>query len=304
MTYAQCLADARDLKAAMERHGVRCSIELVSGRGSDPWASVRKYIRMHHHTVAKYKPGGNMTPCLALVKAGRPDVIGPLCNGYGGFDLVYRIICMGLANHPGQGGPMTIDGIRIPADSARGPTWGTEWEGGLQEWATIPGMLEFMGRADNALAEWSGRPITSQCEHSTWTPRKIDRLHMDRADGIALSRRWAGAGEEDMTPEQDRLLRSIAADLGAVKFVTELIWQTGTPNGIRYVDPASGQLVTAGTPGAKPVADVWRWAREAAIASRGWVGAEEQPEAGEFAHLLEELRELHEASEPEPASEG
>lgn len=302
MTQAQALADARDLKATMERHGVRCSIELVGGRGSDPWATPTKYLRMHHHTVSRYSKGGNMTPCLALVKAGRSDVPGPLCNGYGGYDLVYRIICMGLANHSGQGGPIVIDGVRVPEDSGRGPTWGTEWEGGIQEWADIPGMSEFMGRADNALAEWTGRPITSQLEHSTWaTPpgRKVDRLHMTRASGIALTTKWRGAGEEDMTPDQARMLTEIHQDLGAIKFVVDVMWQTQTPNGIRYAMPGTGELVPAGTAGAKPVTDIWRWAREAAVAARGWVG-DEAPEAGELEHMLADLKALHEApTEPE-----
>jgi hypothetical protein len=193
VTYEQCLADARDLKATMERRGVPCSIELVPSRGGDAWASVRKYVRMHHHVASYYKPGGNMTPMLYLVKQGRPDVPGPLANGYGGFDRVYRIICMGLANHPGLGGPITIDGVYIPKDSARGPTWGTEWEGGYQDWDSIPGMLEFMGRADNALAEWSGRPLTSQMEHKTWAPeRKVDRKDFTRASGIVLTQKWSG----------------------------------------------------------------------------------------------------------------
>jgi hypothetical protein len=195
------MSEAKRLKTIMNKWGVKCSIELQSGRGSDPWAVPKKYHRMHHHTVSTYRAGGNMTPCLALVKSGRSDVVGPLCNGYGGYDLVYRIICMGLANHPGAGGPITIDGVRIPQDSARGPTWGTEWEGGIQDWAVIPGMLEFMGRADNALAEWSDRPLTSQMEHKTWAPtRKVDRKDFDaaRVRGIQLTNKWHSAvGEED-----------------------------------------------------------------------------------------------------------
>lgn len=281
MTFAAALADARDLKATMERHGVRCSIELVGGRGPDPWATPTKYLRMHHHTVSTFRPGGNMTPCLALVKAGRSDVPGPLCNGYGGYDLVYRIICMGLANHPGAGGPITIDGVRIPKDSARAPTWGTEWEGGLQAWESIPGMLEFMGRADNALAEWTGRPLTSQLEHKTWAPtRKIDRKDFTRDRGIALTRQWAGpvkpiqegpdldSTERKMLADIHRDLGAVKKDLGAVKFLVDLLWSTQTPTPVRYAIPGTGELVPEGTPGAKPVSDIWRWAREAAVATR------------------------------------
>ena len=206
MTQAAARESAQRLKATMERRGVRCSIELQPGRGSDPWATPIKPVRMHHHTVSTFRSGGNMTPVLSMVKKGRPAtpsgpaVPGPLANGYGGFDLVYRIICMGLANHPGKGGPITIDGIHIPRDSARAPTWGTEFEGGLQPWEQIPGMLEFMGRADGALAEWSARPLTSQMEHSTWAgPRKSDRKDFDpaRARGIALSTKFKSVDQED-----------------------------------------------------------------------------------------------------------
>lgn len=207
MSRDTALAEARELKSAMSDWGVRCSIELQIGRSwpGDDWYS-EKYLRMHHHTATKYKPGGNMTPALGICKLGRSDVPGPLCNGYGGYDLVYRIITLGLANHPGLGGPMTIDGITVPKNSARISTWGTEWEGGYQEWDTIPGMLEFMGKADNALADWMGRPVTSQMEHSTWTNRKIDRLHMTRAAGIKLTTKWRTQGsllipvlEDEMT---------------------------------------------------------------------------------------------------------
>ena len=174
----------------MARYKVPCSIELVPGRGPDPWASIRKWLRMQHHIASYYVPTGSKTPLLGLVKNGREDLPGPLANGYGGFDLVYRILCMGMANHSGLGGPVTIDGVTVPKDSGRGPTWGTEYEGGYQEWANIPGMLEFMGRCDNALADWSGRPITSQLEHSTWTTRKSDRRGFTRTSGIALTSKW------------------------------------------------------------------------------------------------------------------
>lgn len=205
MTRAEAMESARRLKATMERWGVRCSIELQPGRGSDPWATPAKPLRMHHHTDSSFRPGGNMTPVLSMVKKGRPAspgkpaVPGPLANGYGGYDLVYRILCMGLANHPGEGGPVTIDGIHIPRDSARIPTWGTEFEGGRQPWEQIPGMLEFMGRVDGALAEWSARPLTSQMEHKTWAGnRKIDRLDFDaaRARGIALSKTFKQEDDE------------------------------------------------------------------------------------------------------------
>jgi hypothetical protein len=219
MTQTQAEAAALALKGAMVRWGVRCSVELQAGRGNDPWGVYTKYLRMWHHTVSTYKVGGNLTPVLSICKNGRSDVTGPLCNGYLGYDRVFRIICMGEANHPGRGGPITIDGVRIPEDSARKPTFGIEVEGGLQTWEDIddlgPDMLETMGRADNALAEWSGRPLTSQLEHKTWAPdRKVDRKDFDaaRTRGIALTKKWSALQEEDdvLTADQDKKLDAIA----------------------------------------------------------------------------------------------
>jgi hypothetical protein len=120
---------------------------------------------------------------------------------------------MGEANHPGLGGPITIDGVSIPKNSARKPTWGTEWEGGFQSWEEIdrlgPDMLQFMGRADNALAEWSRRPLTSQMEHKTWAPdRKVDRKDFDaeRRRGIALTKKWHDQGDDMFgTDDETRL---------------------------------------------------------------------------------------------------
>jgi hypothetical protein len=208
MTYSVALSEAQKMQAEFRKVGVPCSIELVPGRGADPWGVPRKYLRMHHHTASYYVPGGNMTPLLYLVKVGRSDVVGPLANGYGGFDRVYRIICMGEANHPGLGGPITIDGVYIPQNSARGPTWGTEFEGGYQDWENIPGMLEFMGRCDVALANYgvygTPRPLTSQMEHSTWAPtRKIDRRNINRTRGIALTTHWANQIGAPATQEEE-----------------------------------------------------------------------------------------------------
>jgi hypothetical protein len=185
-------AEASRLKAIMGRWGVRCSIELQAGRNG-AWI-VPKYLRMHHHTATR--PSQGATPALGIVKTGRPDVPGPLANGYGGYDLVFRIITMGLANHPGQGGPIIIDGVVVPRDSMRSPSFGVEWEGGYEEWT--PRFLEFMGRADNALAEWMRRPDTSQLEHKTWAPtRKIDRYKFTRERGIGLTRMWSDQEEEE-----------------------------------------------------------------------------------------------------------
>lgn len=198
MSRATAMAEAKHLKAIMERHGVRCSIELQPGRpwSGDQWYS-RKYGIMNHHTAGSRKGD---TPSLALCKRGRTGIPGPLCNGYGGRDLVYRVITLGLANHPGLGGPLTLAGVRIPKDSARPSLWGTEWEhDGVTQWPAP--MREFMGRANAALLEWMGRPIEASIEHSTWAPtRKIDRFGYTANSGQAEIRKWKG---EDDVSETD-----------------------------------------------------------------------------------------------------
>ena len=245
----EALRRARIVKTALLDHGVfQVSIELHDGRptsdGSDTWNACKPVGPFSHHTVSRFSPS-SLTPCLALVKSGRSDVPGPLCNGYGGYDLVYRIICCGMANHSGEGGAMSLSGPRgtfvIPQDSARAHMWGTEYEGGLSEadWdreLTNPGtgkkstFREFMGRSNAALAEavWeiNGRGtregLTAKdladyhVEHKTWAPtRKIDRLNYSTASGRAELIRWAEAEENDMQlndkygPEDDQVVRRL-----------------------------------------------------------------------------------------------
>lgn len=189
-------------------------IELLPGRPSSfgVWDSGFFVADMSHHTVSRY--GSNLTPCLFLVKNGRSDLPGPLANGYGGWDLCYRIITFGYANHPGEGGPYTVPALSagrftIPQDSARRYAWGTEWEGGLSsaDWdrkLTNPAtkkqmtMREFMGRSNAGLQEALEIHEGGHMEHSTWTSRKIDRLGYDRARGIAEKRPFRNADEPDL----------------------------------------------------------------------------------------------------------
>lgn len=212
MSRVEALARARRLREALQDHGVRASIELQPGRSwtGDEWYS-RKVGLMNHHTAG---PKAGLTPCLWVVKHGRPDLPGPLCNGYGGRDLVYRVITLGLANHPGEGGPLTLAGVTIPRDSARPSLWGTEWEhDGVSPWPDD--MQEFMGRSNAALLEWMGRPVTASIEHSTWAPdRKIDRNGYSALDGQIEIRRWAGERGDDMPTAKDLLVTAQEVESG------------------------------------------------------------------------------------------
>lgn len=205
---------AQALKSVLIRHGVpEVSIELQVGRpsGGDDWNACKPVAAFSHH-VASRPNSHSPVPGLSLVKRGRPDLPGPLCNGTAGVDLVYRIVCMGFANHPGEGGPLTVRGpmgsFTIPKDVARPFAWGTEYEGGFDD-ATWDQRYEnrrtgiqmsfrdFMARANAGLVEgiWlingRGRIPTAamdlsgyHAEHKTWAGnRKPDRLHYTTEKG-------------------------------------------------------------------------------------------------------------------------
>lgn len=231
MSRASALARAQGLKSALLAAGVpQVSIELVEGRpisGVDRWDALQVKTNFTHHIVSRY--GSNKTPGLALIKRGRSDLPGPLCNGYGGFDLVARIICMGLANHPGAGGPITVNGFRIPKDSARRYAFGWEFEGGIDpaDWNRIltnpatgkqMNFHEFMARCSAGAQNYFRLPVTANLEHSTWTPRKIDRLGYTQASGVAAIKRYSSkppTGSKPVpSPEEDVALTQ--AEINAV----------------------------------------------------------------------------------------
>jgi hypothetical protein len=223
--FERALAKARALKAVLLAHGVpEVSIELQSGRPSPHgvWDALFVVSEFSHHTVSERSDG--LTPVLALCKRGRSDVPGPLCNGYGGWDLCYRILTFGYGNHPGAGGPLTVPALSggtftIPRDSARRYAWGTEWEGGIRssEWdhalrnprtGARMTMREFMGRSNAALRAY--HRIIHHAEHSTWTSRKIDRRGYTAATGTAELLRYQM--EEDDMPFTESELRAIVRE--------------------------------------------------------------------------------------------
>lgn len=229
---ATALTRARMIRRVMLKHGVpEVSIELQEGRptSGDTWNSLDAVAHFSHH-IASVPTVARPTPGLALVKSGRSDLPGPLANGTAGVDLVYRILTLGLANHPGFGGPLTVRGplgaFTIPKDNARAYAWGTEYEGGYSDavWdATYTNkrtgksmtFREFMGRCNAALAEaiWldgvssrgryakitPGMDLSGYTgEHKTWAPgRKPDRLNYSTDSGRAEVRRWNTYTEGD-----------------------------------------------------------------------------------------------------------
>ena len=226
-------AKARALKDIMLEYGVpEVSIELQTGRPTSygSWDALFVVAEMSHHTVSRYS-STSRTPCLSLIKNGRSDLPGPLSNGYGGWDLCYRIITFGYANHPGEGGPITLPALTagtftIPKDSARRYAWGTEWEGGLAEadWDKVltnprngkkMTFREFMGRANAALEAYHKIHQRAHMEHSTWTSRKIDRLHYTAQKGITEKAAYRSPQPQgdwfDMADKED--LRAVVEDV-------------------------------------------------------------------------------------------
>lgn len=222
-------ARARLVRECLLRHGVpEVSIELQEGRPTtgDPWNACQPVSVFSHHIASRPTPT-DPTPGLSLVKRGRPDLGGPLCNGTAGVDLVYRIICLGLANHPGEGGALTVSGpvgaYTMPKDVARPYAWGTEYEGGFEDatWDRVytnartgisMTFREFMGRANAGLVEaiWlinglgktpkPGADLSGyHLEHKTWAPtRKVDRLNYTTDSGRAEVRKY-----DTPPPEED-----------------------------------------------------------------------------------------------------
>jgi hypothetical protein len=190
--FSLALTQANLLRSILLDHGVaRVSIELQPGRPGTPnagWFAPTFMGNMGHHIVSTRAMG--LTPGLRLVKAGRTDVPGPLCNAYGGFDETARIICMGWANHPGAGGPLSLPGGVVPRDGARPYMFGWEHEGGvrLSDWPDR--FRTFMGRCHAATLAWLKADARSHAEHLTWAPtRKIDRLGYTTATGRAEAHR-------------------------------------------------------------------------------------------------------------------
>ena len=207
MSRATAEAKALRLREALLDHGVpEVRINLLEGRPNpyaDRWDALHVVADFSHHTVSRYSPT-RLTPSRKICRTGRSDVPGPLCNGYGGWDLAYEITTLGYANHSGAGGPYLVNGYKIPKDSARRYTFGTEYEGGLSEadWdrklvnpRTKKAMTfrEFMGRSNAGIQDYFNLPRKAHIEHRNWTmgnpvvrdARKIDRLGYTLNDGIA-----------------------------------------------------------------------------------------------------------------------
>jgi hypothetical protein len=175
------------------------SVELQIGKGptANPWYNTHFIAHLNHHTAG---PRSGLTPSLSVCKLGRSDLEGPLCNGYGGRDFVYRIITFGYANHPGLGGPATFGNNVVPKDNGRPYLWGTEFEhDGVTAWADE--MVEWMARCNAGILDFLGVGPEAQGEHKDpWAPgRKSDRNIITRNGSIARTKAaWITKEDEDV----------------------------------------------------------------------------------------------------------
>src|SRR5262245_44502120 len=76
-----------------------------------------------HHTAGPAQSAGYTTPSLAICVRGRPDLPGPLCNWYLGYDNVAYVVASGRANHAG-----IPDGGNCRGMTGNTTAWGVEVE--------------------------------------------------------------------------------------------------------------------------------------------------------------------------------
>jgi hypothetical protein len=241
VSYDEAKTRAQILRGHLLAAGVETvSIELVPGRGGSGWSADDFVATLGHHIVTTRSQGN--TPGLKLVKVGRADLPGPLCNGYGGFDEVARIICMAWANHPGQGGPFSVEAGTIPENNGRPYLFGWEFEGGIDEEDFTPSYRRFMARCLAGTLSYLGRSYLSHLEHKHWAPgRKVDRL------GYSMFRAAAEIKEvaEDMpqfTEQEVEALKLLAADgtwlnqfVDSIRDPGPTTGKSGTPRSLIHV---------------------------------------------------------------------
>lgn len=272
MTQARALEVARTWRQCQLDNGVRAaSIELVPGVAGSGWYTDAFVRVLGHHIVSRRSQG--LTPARRLIQVGHGTLTGPLCNVYGGFDEVARLITLGWANHPGQGGPWSVPGWgTVPRDNGRPYAFGTEFEGGLSEADWTDSFHEFMARVQAGNLDFIGwlrgrgpAPLGCHGEHSTWADlkqvgRKIDRLGYTTASGRAriAAVRSTRTPEDDMPYSEDDLVR----------IVRSAVWDRRIAHGVAG-DPQPAHMV---------VGDIFHHTRQAAALAAKAVAAGELDE--------------------------
>lgn len=101
-----------------------------------------------------------------MLKDGRPDLAGPLCNTALDSDGVVWMVAAGRANHAGTGGWMGLYGNTS--------VWGTEANNNGTGLVWPDAQIAAYSSLAAAVGDYFGFPPDMNCRHAEWTSRKID----------------------------------------------------------------------------------------------------------------------------------
>lgn len=186
---------ARDTGLANRLRNAGLRVVEVDGWQTRGGSDLFAYGSVNHHTAG---PPSGATPSLNTCINGRPDLDGPLCNVFqsrepDGRDIAY-VVAAGRANHAGSGGWKGLSG--------NASVYGLE----IEHTGTDPFPSARLDIAAKIHAAMFGGDPEYCCAHREWTDRKIDVAEGVNDDDFR--RRIHDAREDDdMTPEQDRLLK-------------------------------------------------------------------------------------------------
>lgn len=165
----------------------------------------------HHDALSE---GVSDARALEIMRSGRTDLRGPLCNGWIDSDSRIVLVAYGNANHAGRNEADVIERLRqglAPLGDARDDPdgdsvvgnphlWGWECRNagdGVDVWE----QLDAMERAGAALCDANGWPAAANAAHRELTARKIDPRGFDmfafRADIAAHQTVHNNRSEED-----------------------------------------------------------------------------------------------------------
>jgi len=156
----------RDLPAALTGWGF--DVRLVEGwqtRGHGPLLRSPRGV-VDHWTATPFTSYAKPFPTAELVKVGRSDLPGPLCNLQIGFGGQVSVVAAGLAYHAGPGNR----GVPFTGNS---DSIGIECEGDGRAWT--PEQIAQYPRVCAALWHWyADVKLSNIVAHYEWTTRKID----------------------------------------------------------------------------------------------------------------------------------
>jgi hypothetical protein len=149
--------------------------DIRTGRPGDFTPS---WVMLHH--TGSGMPADGPAPNAQVVRDGRPDLAGPLCNLLVRRDHKVELISRGKANHAGAGQYGSI-----PTDEGNRYAVGIEIEhNGTSAEAWLPPYVDFCEVVAAATADHLHQPATRVCAHKEYAPtRKIDpyEWNMDTA---------------------------------------------------------------------------------------------------------------------------